>query len=358
MSFWERFKEWFGKSWMGIIWNLIGRFIKWVSKPIALISILILVWYGFLKLVQVPPLDTTPILIMVWVTAFILILALFPSTLDFIRDNFKKLKIGDFEIELRDTVATSTPKDFISAVDIRGTTISANKGDARNLQQIISQVLQEANKPVLLTVNLEERISKSFLFVYLFLIELYADSSMVLFATKKSGVKDVNALKINEMVGVISGRELLHAYYRKFPSLVSIFGERNLGVNRVVEQVGLVQIPSAEFIEALYHICQRQISNDIEREDGRNRDLDRSTQRDLELLTKREVENWLKEKLDTKTIDVSLEQIDLENLREGLLQGDTFILISQDKKIKSIVRIGDLTRSISQKVLSQITSKN
>lgn len=342
MNLWNQIKLTFGRFWAWIKW-LAGK----VWKSLALLLILFAVWIGFLKLVSPPPIETTPVIIMLWVTAAILLLALFPSVLDLI----KRIKIGDVEIELRDAISKSSPQDYITDTDISGTSIYADKGDARNLQAILARLMQDAGKPILLTVNLERAISKTFLFVYIFLIELFS-SSVVFFVAKRQQFRSITDLKEAEVVGVISGQKMINAYLRRFPSLLRIFNTHNNNIgNATYEAAGLVQIPSGEIIETLYRLCERQIRDDLERE--LRGDFDRENRN--ELLNKREVENWLKDKLNTKSIDKSFGKDDLEILRQCLVSGDDFIILTENKKIVSVTKIETLTRSISKNLLTQIT---
>ena len=48
-------------------------------------------WYGFLSIVKPPPIDTTPALIMVWTSVFVLLSSLFPNILDKVKDKGKRL---------------------------------------------------------------------------------------------------------------------------------------------------------------------------------------------------------------------------------------------------------------------------
>ncbi|MBK8619174.1 MAG: hypothetical protein IPN96_19150 [Anaerolineales bacterium] len=203
----------------------------------------------------------------------------------------------------------------------------------------------------MLTVNLENIISKTFLFVYVFLIELFS-SSIVFFVAKRSQLKNITDLKETDVLGVISGQKLINAYLRRFPSLLGIFNERNgsFGDN-IYDAAGLVQIPSEEIIDSLYSMCRRQIRNDLERE--RNNDFENENR--IERLTKIEVEAWLKNKLSSKFIDKSFDEKDLDTLRQCIMSGDEFVILMENKKIVSVIKIEVLTRNISKNLLIQIT---
>jgi hypothetical protein len=346
MNFW---------NWIMSIVSRIWARIKWLVrktwKPLALLLILFALWIGFLKLVSPPPIETTPVIIMLWITAAILLLALFPSVLDLI----KKIKIGDIEIELKDAISKSSPRDYIAATEITGTLISAQKGDARNLQAVLAEMMQDIGKPILLTVNLENIISKTFLFVYVFLIELFS-SSIVFFVAKRSQVKNITDLKETDVLGVISGQKLINAYLRRFPSLLGIFNGRNGGFgDNIYDTAGLVQIPSEEIIDSLYRMCRRQIRNDLRDDLERERNNDFESEIRIERLTKIEVEGWLKHNLNSKFIDKSFGKNDLDTLRQCIMNGDEFVILLENKKIVSVTKIEALTRNISKNLLIQIS---
>lgn len=354
MSRWERIMGWLAESWVGQASSWIASNVRRIFKFILLVFILILVWIGFLALVPTPPLDTTPALIMVWVTAAILLLGLFPSMIQLI----KRIKIGNIELELRDSFSTSQPHDFISGMDIGGVSIDAIKGDANNLQTILAQILQRSDKPVLLTVNLTRDISKPFLFVYLLFIEPLARSTIVLFVARGPRFGRLGELRANEIIGVISGKELLRSFYLRFPSLFvgTLSGGTDAG--NVLEPSGFVQVPSIFFIQNLFELCRKRISNDLELELNRNRRFEDRANGPLGLLTRREVEVWLKDQLDTHTINASLNQEDLETLRERIIQGDKFIIILQGRHIRSIIELEGVANTISKNVLTQISNQN
>ena len=91
--------------------NLIQRYYKTFFKFALIIIIVASAWFGFIFLVGNPPIDTTPALIMVWLSVLIFFLAFFPK----IFDRVKRLKLKDFEIELEESVKKSAAEeDFIS----------------------------------------------------------------------------------------------------------------------------------------------------------------------------------------------------------------------------------------------------
>lgn len=160
----------FRKVWLYIkrVSVRLGNFLAPMLKPLfrflGVSAILASGWYAFLSLVSQPPIDATPVLIMIWSSVIVLLFALFPRILD----RVKKFKVKDFEIELQDTVARSTSEDYISFSDLDEYTFS-QKGDFRNLEDILEQAIRQPSKPILLVANLRdgEYISIPMLFIYL-----------------------------------------------------------------------------------------------------------------------------------------------------------------------------------------------
>ncbi|MGA8878492.1 MAG: hypothetical protein WB555_23325, partial [Candidatus Korobacteraceae bacterium] len=80
------------------------------------LAIILGVWYVFLKFVEGgPKFEAEPVLIMIWLSALLLILALQPELLS----GIKGFKIGELlEIELRDSLQQSTQEDYTSLLDL------------------------------------------------------------------------------------------------------------------------------------------------------------------------------------------------------------------------------------------------
>jgi hypothetical protein len=343
MLLWEKVR-----SFLYLIWELLIRFIKWSYKPIGLFLVLVSVWYGFLKLVKTPPLDTTPVLIMVWVTAAVLLLSLFPSVLN----NIKKVKIGDFELELQDTVKSAVAQDFISVTDLEDSGFMPNqKGDASSLRNTIINTLRSPEKPVLLIVNLRQRISRAFLFVYLYVIDFFSTQTIVLFINKDRNDWSLSNLLASDVIGAVPGKKLLREYYIRFPALLNNLG-RGVDVNRILEPMGLLQIPTNQFIERLY----RQTRQNVSLENDENRiALQGLTDIEGDRLTVNEIERWLTNTLDKTIVDISLEKTDVDKIYQSLLRNAELLLIADGKKLKTVLLVCSFSRNVSKKVLSKLS---
>jgi len=319
---------------------------------IAILIVLGLAWAGFLWLAQAPPVDALPALLMVWATAIVLLLAFFPSVLS----NVGKLKVGEVEFELRDTVKGANTQDFVSVSDLSSAYQMTSQGDAGGLQAILARALEAPGKSVLLVIDLQEqKITRAFLFAFLMLVDLLSERVIVVFAAPRKTAKEPGDLNIADVVGVISGKKLLLAYYRRFPSLMNIF-IREKGISSVLESSGLVQTPSSELILGLYDQCRTQISQDIQNEKGRytgskHPEMD-------ERLSRREIEKWLKELLNHRVVDGSLQSADIATIHQALEEKDDFVLVAADGGFKSALALDDFSRVIAHKILGQLAGNS
>src|SRR5690242_6568212 len=166
-------------------------------------------WYGFLRLVNKPPLDTSSVLIMVWASVILLILAFFPK----IFEKVKAIKLKDVEIELQEAVAKSAPEDYISIEASGDEPLFSEKGDLRHLQAILREATLEPDRPVLLLVNLKDDyyISIVMLFKYLFFLNLISMKTIVLFVSSEKHFDSLTDVRKDSLIGAMSGKRVLRA---------------------------------------------------------------------------------------------------------------------------------------------------
>jgi|GEM_PF-4827680 len=327
------------------------KILEHAYRFIAILIILGLVWGAFLWLVQSPPVDAIPSLLMVWATAVVLLLAFFPSVLS----NVGKLKVGDMELELRDTVKSANTQDFVSVADLSGAYLTTNQRDASGLQTILARALESPGKPVLLVIDLQEqKVTRAFLFAFLMLMDLLSERVIVVFAAPRKTAKEPGDLNIADVVGIVSGKRLLLAYYRRFPSLMNIF-IREKGIGSVLESSGLIQTPSSELILALHDQCRTQISQDIKNEKGRYTGFEHPEMD--ERLSRREIEKWLKRMLNHGVVNDSLQQSDIVAIRQALGARDDFVLVAANGGFKSVLALDDFSRMIAYKALSPLVKE-
>ncbi len=322
-----------------------------VYRFAAILMILGLAWAGFVWLTQAPPVDALPALLMVWATAIVLLLAFFPSVLS----RVGKLKMGELEFELRDTVRDANAQNFVSVSDLSSAYQMTSQRDAGGLQAILARALEAPGKPVLLVIDLQERkITRAFLFAFLMLMDLLSERVIVTFAAPRKAAKEPGDLNIADMVGVILGKKLLLAYYRRFPSLMNIF-IREKGINSVLESSGLIQTPSSELILALYDQCRAQISQDIQNEKGRYTELEHPEMD--ERLSRREVEKWLGEALNRRVVDSSLKAADMEIIHQALEEKKDYVIVAEHGGFKSVLALDEFSRALAHKALGALVEE-
>jgi hypothetical protein len=315
---------------------------------IAILIILGLAWASFLWLVQAPPVDAIPSLLMVWATAIVMLLAFFPSVLNHVG----KLKVGDVEFELRDSIRNANTQNFVSVSDLSSAYQMTDHRDAGGLQAILARALEAPGKPILLIIDLQEqKITHAFLFAFLMLTDLLSERVIVAFAAPRKRAGDPQDLNVADIVGVMSGKKLLLVYYRRFPSLMNIFVREN-GINSVVESSGLIRIPSSELILALYDQCRVQISQDLQNEKARYITVDHPEMD--ERLSRREIGKWLKEALNRRVVDVSLQPADVAIIDQALDENADFVLVAANNGFKSVLVLDDFSRVIAHKVLESL----
>lgn len=319
------------------------------TRFLTTLLILLFTWAGFIWLTQAPPVEAVPALLMVWATAIFLLLAFFPSILS----NVGKFKIGDMEFELRYSVRSASTQPFLSVSDLGSAFELTNQGNAGGLQAILARTLEAPGKPVLLVIDVQEqKITRAFLFAFLLLVDLLSERVVVVFAALGGAKRPLESLNVAEIMGVISGKKLLLAYYRRFPSLMNIF-VRESAVQSALESSGLVQTPSSELILALYDQCKSQIAHDIQQEKGRYGDLDGDEME--RSFTRKEVETWLGELLNRRVVNLALQPADISTLRQALEAKGDYVIIADKGGIKATLSLDDVSRVIAHKALAPLT---
>ncbi|PIV26146.1 MAG: hypothetical protein COS37_07890, partial [Anaerolineae bacterium CG03_land_8_20_14_0_80_58_20] len=114
--------------------------------------------------------------------------------------------------------------------------------------------------------------------------------------------------------------------------------------------------PSSELILGLYDQCRTQISQDIQNEKGRytgskHPEMD-------ERLSRREIEKWLKELLNHRVVDGSLQSADIATIHQALEEKDGFVLVAADGGFKSALALDDFSRVIAHKILGQLAGNS
>jgi len=316
------------------MWKVVKPFVKRIVPFLFVAAILGGAWYGFLAITKPPPIETTPALIMVWVSAFILLFSLFPNILD----KIKRIKVKDFELELQETVARETSKDFFSILDL-DEHIFSTKGNFRNLNVIIEQVAKVPDKPVLLVVNLRDDhyISIPMLFIYLFFLDIVVASVTVLFVSSIQHIRTLSDIRRDFIIGAMLGKRVMRVLLEKFPQLSRIFNLRIFNDNTIFEEFFHSGRFSGDKFENFFNHMS-ELMNDL--------GIDWSDH-----LTISDVENWFRSNLSRRTIEVSVSIEDIRKIRQSISREDEFVLVLSDNRLNSVVSVCSLTRDIARKVL-------
>ncbi len=327
-------------------WNHLRRFIlraswnsiKYAAKVLLRVVLSGLVvaaaWYGFLRLVKKPPVETNAALVMVWLSALVVLLALFPKILDAIK------KIKDFEIELQEAVAKSTTEDYISLFDLDGGLVVA-KGDFRRLQQLLELVRGQPTRPVLLIANLRDGhyISKPVLFIYAFFLEQIAHSVTVLFVSAPDDAAPGD-MASESIVGAISGRALLQVFRRHFPWFANLGGVPVGDEDPLASFLKGGAIPDSRFFDRIRRRIwgERQVDED-------------------EYLSRDQVQNWLGPGLNKRTIDVESDSGNLSGIRRALEAGEEFVISMERDRFRSVIALCEFSREVAETVLAEAHRK-
>ena len=129
-------------------------------------------------------------------------------------------------------------------------------------------------------------------------------------------------------------------------------GVRENGINSVVESSGLIRMPSSDLILALYDQCRVQISQDLQNEKARYVAVEHPEMD--ERLSRREIGKWLKDALNRRVVDVSLEPADVAIIDQALEESADFVLVAVNGGFKSVLVLDDFSRVIAHKTLDSL----
>jgi len=291
----------FSKERLPAFWQFIKPIVRRAIVILFVAAIIAGAWYGFISLVKKPPIDATPVLIMVWTSVFVLLFSLFPNILD----KVKKVKLKDFELELQETVADVTSKDVLSVSDL-DEHIFSTKGDFRNLANILQQAARFPDKPVLLVANLREGdyVSIPMLFVYLFFLDVVGSSVTVLFVSSRRRVRSLSDVKQDFILGAVSGKKIIRVFQERFPRFYRIYDFNRINDNIRFEDF----FSNGRFSGERFDHFFRHISDAIQ-------DLETNKSR---YLSERDVENWFKGDISRHAIEFSISGSDVKELLESV----------------------------------------
>jgi len=311
-----------------------------LHRFLVILALISLVWVGFLYLVYALGIDSTSALLMVWVSAILILIALFPSVLKRLK-NFK-LKFGsmEFEIALRKAIEDSGIHDLLSHENLEQALV-IEKGGFAQLWNMIKKIDLNKERPVILDVNLAKgRISIPMLYIYLRVLNSLADDVYVLFLNDHEYSKSERRIQVGKVLGVISSKKAVKVIKNRFPELTlsPIQVERPDGAS-------LADMDQRRFEDILQNIYNLNREKLFCREESISRD---------EQLTVQEVENWLLGSLSKRSISIEINESDLRQLKEASVRNEDLILVVKDQYLDSLVVLCKIYRKISARVLQQM----
>ena len=322
-------------------WKSFKSLLKRVFPFLAVVAIVAGAWFAFFSIVTSPPIDTTPALIMVWVSVVVILSALFPSVLE----RIKKIKVMDFELELQDAVAAARSDEYIS-IDELDDRIFSTKGGLRNLADIMELVIRFPTRHVLLAVNLRNghHIFIPVLFIYLFFLDLLGASVTVIFVNSRRKIKKVSDIRDDDIVGAISGKKVLQSFLIRFPRLYRIFDSR--GFN---EDIGFEELFRGGVLSGrveLERLLSRLLAKLLDHEKRRN-----------DYLSVKDVENWFRFDLNTHAVKSTMAPQDVQEIRKAIVEGNELLLVFSDDGLESVISICALTRDVASKAIQELDDK-
>jgi hypothetical protein len=309
-------------------WERFWNFSKGFFTFLFVAVLLSLGWYIFLTLVNKPPLETNSIMVMVWASLSLLILTAFPQVLD----RIKKLKIGDFEVELQETLRKSTSSNPISPSDL-DSPFFHKKGNLRKLKDLVVLAIREPTKTYFLIVNVFElNISTFALAAYLYFLGFVTKSVVVIFVSEPDQQYDHRSLRKSSVIGAVNGEAVLKEIFLRYSNIY-----RKL-VNYSAEFRDDKSDNENDLLNFLRGIdLLWRNSNGGELEDIR--------------LTSNQVIQWFSDSLSTKMISLEFAENDIQIMKICLMSEDDFILVFEGDMIVSVIPLCDYTRIFTSRIM-------
>jgi hypothetical protein len=289
-------------------------------------------WYVFLALISKPPLETTPVMIMVWASLILLILAAFPEILN----RIKKLKVGDVEVELQDVLQKSKEENQVSLDEV-DYSMMFEKGDLRRLKSLVVSAMKEPERTYFLVVNVFElRISIFALAAYLYFLGFVAKSIVVIFISDPSRQLKPKSIKKSSVIGVVNGqivlKEIFLRYRNVYQRLVNVSTEFVRNNDDEDNENNLVNFLNG--IDLLRNRDQIEQMNEYR-------------------LNSQQVASWFAGELDDRAISSKLTESDRSTLKKSLSNKDEFIIVTDENDVVvSVIPIREYSRIFTLRIMS------
>jgi hypothetical protein len=310
------------KAWLKKFW----KYTRGIFAFLFIAALLGGVWYIFLSLVSKPPLETTPVMIMVWASLALLILAAFPQILN----RLKKLKVGDFEVELQEVLRKSTKENLISLSDLE-TPFFYEKGNIRLLKNIVASAMREPNKTYFLTVNVfPNQIYTYALAAYLYFLGFVVKSVAVIFV--KDAPQQSKAVGKSSIIGVVNGQIVLREIFLRYGSIRKTLA-------------GISPEPRGQEVDG--DIDLLKFLNGIDLVWG-----DREAKFYEYILTVDQVNQWFASSMNTRMISSEINENDQKVLKKCLVDGNNFVIVVDDDALTSVIPLCDYTSRLTLRIMS------
>lgn len=288
-------------------------------------------WKLFLLIVKVPPIETTPAMIMIWISFAVIIVALFPDLLD----KIKKVKFKDFEIELQESVTKATSLDYLSGSDGPDYHFS-DKANFRNLADLFLLAKRSPEKPILLLVNVRSNRSISIpaLFIYLYFLDLYNSNVVCLFISTRSQFENWRDINKEEVIGVVEGKKTLQALLSHFPRLIRMVSKDEISIPAEMELFSKNRL--VNYFSMIYE------------ERGRL-EFDNN-----EFLSQNDVRNYFISYLNEEEINYETSKEDEKTVLNAIIKEKKYLIVYKGNKLYSIIPLELISNDISKKVLQDM----
>lgn len=283
---------------------------------IFVLAFVVVGWFLFLLLVGEPPIDSTPVLIMVWASILVLIIAVYPQLLERIR----RIKVKDFELELQEDVKKASAEVIFTDKELEDRYISFEKGEISRVWDLLDIAESSPDKSILLTVDLNKRILIPVLFAYLVILEYVNKSVIVLFVSR-------NENEI-ETIGAISGKVVIQYFSNRFTELNKLLG--TIPFQEMKERV----IPPHDYD---YIWSEADLGFMLNSDEYRLRVND--------------VVTIFGKSLNRIKVDINFSKSDIQELRRAIERDDDYLLVYKGRKLFSVIPICNIAVIITKKVI-------
>lgn len=321
---------------------------SWWPRLLKAVIVLLPVWIGFLYLIRAQPVDPANALIMVWLTALVMILACLPEIFAL----FKRVKWGDVELELRDTLRDAD-SEFHTIQNLDDRFIFTLKKGLDELADLVKRIATRPETPVLMKIDVGHgQVSWPVLYTYVIVLEtlgapirlLFLDSSE---ATAASGLSQRRPrhMPVSNILGVLSGRRFLIVCQSRWPALKMLLlsvgwqSHQNLASS---EELGFDSHNLARLCDRVRAVMERDF-NDLQQLGVR--------------LSCQQFQEWLADEADRLIVDVELGSRDLGVIEKALRQRRKFLIAALGSEFHSVVAVCTLTRHVALETLGRAESR-